>query len=93
MNYTKATTDGIMEVSDKDSGGLDRLVVVDDILDLAELDTLIMKLDLTILLATVNSVSIGTGHCNISSVVYAFTRHKGVGVDAFSTCSGQFGYP
>ena len=82
-----------MEVSDKDSGGLDRLVVVDDILDLAELDTLTMKLDLTILSATVNSVSIGTRHCNVFSVVYAFTRHKGVGVDAFSTCSGQFGYP
>ena len=68
-----------MEGSDEDGGTLNRLVLVDDILDLTELDALTTKLDLTILSATVNDISISTEHGNISGAIDTLARDEGIG--------------
>ena len=69
----------IVESSDEDGGTLDGLVLVYDVLDLTELNALTTKLDLTILSATVDDVSIGTEHGNISSAVDTLSGDEEVG--------------
>lgn len=70
---------GIVEVADEDSGTLNRLILVDDILDLTQLDTLAAELDLTILSATIYNVTIGAVHCNVTGPIESFSRDEGVG--------------
>jgi hypothetical protein len=69
----------IVEVANEDCGTLDRLVLVDNILDLTQLDTLTTELDLTILSATVDNITIGAVHRNITGPVEALSRDEGVG--------------
>jgi hypothetical protein len=71
----------IVEGPDEDGGTLDGLVLVDDIFDLAQLDTLTTELDLTILSAAVDNVTICTVHGDIASPVDALSRNEGVGYE------------
>ena len=70
---------GIVEVSNANSSTLDGLVLADNILDLAKLDALTMKLDLSIFPAAVYNAAVGAEHGNISSTVDALARHEGIG--------------
>ena len=65
-----------MESSDENSSTLNRLVLIYDVFDPIKPIALTMKLDLAILLATVDNCSIGAEHGSISSVVDTFSRDK-----------------
>ena len=69
----------IVETANQNGGTLDRLVLVDNIPDFIQLDSLTTELDLAILSATVDDVTASSVHRNATSLVDTLSRDEGVG--------------
>lgn len=69
----------MVEIADEYGGTLNRSILVGDILDLTQFDTLTPELDLAILSATVQNVAVGAVYGDIACSVEGFSRDEGVG--------------